>query len=124
MMPTILFVDDQPGIRQFCKQELKTVGYRVELASDGVEALDVLDSRYIDLVILDEHMHRCNGLEAARYIKQWHPHIPVILFTADEDYDRFTSPLVDGAIIKSEDLGSIKAKIAELLPSETAATLT
>jgi two-component system response regulator MprA len=115
MKKTILFADNEPGIRQFCKQELEAEGFRVVLAIDGEDAVDTLRTVAVDLAILDEHMPRCSGLEAARHIKRWYPHLPVILFTADQDYERYRSPLLDAAVIKSEDLAALKAAVNELL---------
>ncbi len=112
---TILFADDQSGIRQFCRQELEAEGFHVVAAEDGLEAIEALDDCPADLAVLDEHMPRCNGLFAARYIKHLHPHIPVILFTADLDFENCRDPAVDATVIKSEDLGELKAAIAGLL---------
>ncbi|MDA1052416.1 MAG: response regulator [Planctomycetota bacterium] len=115
MTHTIVFADNERSIRRFCKHELEAAGYRVLLAEDGVEAVDIVDAFSVDLVILDEHMPRCCGLEAAKRIKQWYPALPVILFTADADYEGFNSPLVDVAINKSEDLSALKASVVKLL---------
>jgi DNA-binding NtrC family response regulator len=116
MKHTILFVDDERGIRQYCKQELEAEGFNVILAEDGEGAIDVLDEHRVDLVILDEHMPRCTGRQAAKHIKRLCPDLPVILFTLDTDYERYRSQFVEATIIKSECLDSLKAAIARLLP--------
>ncbi len=121
MQHTIIFADNERGIRRFCKEELEAVGYRVLLAEDGEDALDALETCAVDLVILDEHMPRCSGREAARRIKQWHPSLPLILFTADTDFERYTGSLFDVAVIKSEDLSALKAAVADLLSCSRAA---
>jgi len=115
MMATILFADDQRRIRQYCKMELESAGYRVVLAGDGLDALDALDSIPVDLVVVDEHMPRCGGLETAKRIRQWYPQLPVILFTLDPDYEGYRSPLVDEAVIKSDDLKALKQAISRVL---------
>lgn len=120
MKPTILFADNERTVRHFCKQELEAVGFRVLLAVDGDEAIHVLDTFTADLVILDEHMPRCNGRVAARRIKQWHPDLPVILFTADPDYEGFEGPGVDATVSKSDDLSALKAAVITLLSQRTA----
>ena len=109
MQQTILFADNEPGIRQFCKQELEAEGYHVVLAEDGEDAVDVVDTMVVDLAILDEHMPRCDGLEAARHIKRWYPRLPVILFTTDQHYESYRGPLMDAVIMKTEDLTSLQA---------------
>jgi len=117
MKRTILLADDQRGIRQFCKQELESAGFRVVPVEDGDEALDTLESIVVDLVILDEHMPRCSGREAARQIKQLLPNLPVILFTADPLYERYRRPWIDAVVTKSEDLALLQGEIARLLAS-------
>jgi len=115
MKHVILFADNERGIRQFVKQELEAEGYDVVLTEDGTDTLDILRQFVVDVVVLDEHMPRCSGRDAARSIKQCHPDLPVVLFTADTDYEQFKSLSVDVAVIKSADLGLLKAAIAKLL---------
>lgn len=120
MKHVILFADNERSIRQFVKQELEAEGYGVVLTEDGTELLELLDRFVVDAVILDEHMPRCSGLEAAKSVKQRHADLPIILFTADADYEQYKSPFVDAAVIKSADLGELKAVIGELIGAEKA----
>ena len=115
MTSTILYAEDERWIRQYLHQELLTAGYKVILTADGIETLDALDDIPVDLVIIDEHMPRCNGLEAARHIKLLNPTLPIILFTCDQHYEQYRSPFIDAVIIKSEDLTELKAEVASLL---------
>jgi two-component system phosphate regulon response regulator PhoB len=119
MKRTILLADDERGIRLFCKQELEAEGFRVKLAQDGEEAASVIEEDQIDVVVLDEHMPRCSGLEAAKYIKSRYPRLPVILFSLDPDYDRYRSVFVDRTVAKTENLNSLKTAIAGLLAAES-----
>ncbi len=118
MKNTILYVEDERGIRKYLQLELQAAGYHVILTEDGIEALEALDSCAVDLVIMDEHMPRCNGLETARHIKLKDPTLPIILFTGDRDYEEYQSPYIDAAIIKTEDLTQLKAEVASLLFEE------
>jgi DNA-binding response OmpR family regulator len=115
MKQVILFADNERGVRKFLKKELESEGFCVLLTEDGSEALEVLDRFVVDAVILDEHMPRCDGRLAARRIKKRHPTLPVILFTADQDFETYAGPEVDATIIKSEDLRPLKAALARLL---------
>lgn len=115
MKNVILFADNERGIRQFVKQELEAEGYDVVLTEDGTDTLEILGRFVVDAVILDEHMPRCCGLDAAKYIKRQHPDLPIILFTADDYYEQYKSPSIDAAVIKSEDLGMLKETISKLL---------
>ena len=85
------------------------------LTEDGTDTLEILGRFVVDAVILDEHMPRCCGLDAAKYIKRQHPDLPIILFTADDYYEQYKSPSIDAAVIKSEDLGMLKETISKLL---------
>jgi CheY-like chemotaxis protein len=114
----ILFVDDEASIRRYCQQELEAAGFRVALASDGQEALAILDmlgDSAVNLVVLDRHMPVCNGQNAARNIKERHPLLPVILFTADRRYERLRDRFVDASVIKSDNLAPLLAAISDLL---------
>ncbi len=118
MPPVIVFADDERGIRRFCKEELESAGYCVLLAGDGEEASHLVDSMPVDVAVLDLHMPRCNGLEAARRIKKRHPWLPVILYTVDPDYDRYKGPLVDACVVKSENVAILRDAIEQLRSSD------
>ena len=114
---TILLADDERGIRQYCQEELEAEGFRVILAEDGEDALAILEQLVVDLVILDQNMPRCDGLEAAKHIKKMDADLPVILFTADQHFERLANSSIDACVMKTDDLGKLKAEIAELLRS-------
>ena len=79
--PAVLVVDDEKTIRDFVQKNLEIRGFRVILASHGVEALEVCNTQNIDLVILDIMMPRMDGLEATRRIRQFST-VPIIILTA------------------------------------------
>jgi len=110
MMKTILFADDHKNIREYCRAALTEEGYRVFLARDGIEALDVFLTETPDLAILDISMPRSSGLEALEQIKGLSPRTPVILFTAhDEDCIRDRRALLATACVaKAADLAELK----------------
>jgi PAS domain S-box-containing protein len=80
---TILFVDDEEVLRFTGAQMLHQLGYRVVLAANAAEALEIfLDKRdSIDLVITDKTMPKMTGFELARAIKNLRPDIPIVLCT-------------------------------------------
>jgi len=117
MCPTILFADNERGIRKYLKEELEAAGFQVVVVSDGVEALDVVEAMDVDLVIVDEHMPRCSGLDAAKRIKLSNPKLPVILYTADQDYQEYSSPSVNASVMKTGDLTLLKSAVVANLPS-------
>jgi len=70
MKRTILVVDDDETIRKTMSKVLGAVGYKVETASNGQEALDFLDREEIKVFLLDLMMPGIDGLELCRQIKK------------------------------------------------------
>jgi DNA-binding response OmpR family regulator len=81
---SILVVDDQPEILENLELVLVAEGYRVLLASDGIEALAVLQSQSADLILADIAMPRMNGYQLHERVRQnpeWLA-IPFLFLTA------------------------------------------
>ncbi len=78
----ILVVDDEPGIREILSIMLENEGYAIELAESYDQAVDIIGSKIVDVVISDIMMPTTDGIELLRSIKRINPDIPVILITA------------------------------------------
>jgi two-component system cell cycle sensor histidine kinase/response regulator CckA len=77
---TILVVDDEENVRTLAKATLQTYGYRVLLAADGVEALEVFQkNRGVGAILLDLTMPRMNGRECFERLRKLKPDVRVIL---------------------------------------------
>ncbi|MEC0184786.1 response regulator transcription factor [Paenibacillus peoriae] len=89
-MDTILVVDGDPEIRDVIHVYLRNEGYFVIEAADSLEALNLIKSIYIELVILDVRMPRMDGIQAC--IKIWElSNTPIIMLsTKEEDIDILT----------------------------------
>jgi len=86
--PCILVADDDREIVKAIAIYLENEGYRVEKAYDGMQALDIILSRDIQLILLDIMMPRLDGLSATMRIRQ-EKNIPIILLSAkSEDSDK------------------------------------
>jgi PAS domain S-box-containing protein len=87
---TILAVDDDPNIREFLRQELEAAGYRVNEASDGIEAINMIKTQRPDLIILDIMMPKMSGFDVAAVIKNDPAtmDIPIIVLSIVEDKER------------------------------------
>lgn len=79
-MINILVVEDELPIANLIKISLKRAGYNVDVANDGIKALDMLDNRIYDLVLLDIMLPGASGYEILEYIKPLK--MPVIFITA------------------------------------------
>ena len=80
----ILVVDDDRNLRKIIQTNLELAGYDVVTASNGEEALRILETMQADLVLLDVMMPVMDGVETARQIRT-HPsntHVPIIMLTA------------------------------------------
>jgi signal transduction histidine kinase len=80
----ILVVDDTPDNCLLIQAILQDEGYEVELAESGQEALNKIDKRHPDLILLDVMMPEMDGYEVTRRIRQNSalPFIPILLTTA------------------------------------------
>lgn len=77
----ILIVDDEPGIRAALQNWFRAKGYRVDTASDGLEAIQRCRETVYDLVTMDLEMPRMGGLEAMPAILQIQPSLPIVVLT-------------------------------------------
>jgi len=115
-MKTILVVDDDEAIRTLLQEELEEEGYKVLIATNARDALKMVASEALDLVILDIRMPGMDGLEALPRILGIKEGLPVIMNTAYSQYqDSFMSWAADAYVVKSSDLTELKEKIKELV---------
>ena len=94
---TVLVVDDEKGIRDTLEKSLRKENYRVLVASDGREALDVINHDSVDVVITDLKMAGIDGLTFLRAVKQIHPEIEVVVMTGYGTIDTAVEAIKEGA---------------------------
>lgn len=88
MKKRILLIDDEAPVKDFMKKILLRSGYSVFTASDGKEALEMLESLYVDLIILDMHMPNMNGIDVLRHIRKHKlTNKPVLMVSGYHDAD-------------------------------------
>jgi ligand-binding sensor domain-containing protein/signal transduction histidine kinase/DNA-binding response OmpR family regulator len=119
LKPEILLVDDNKEILDFICREIST-DYLVRKASNGVEAMEILNNCTIQLVISDIMMPVMDGLELCKKIKTNldYSHIPIILLTAKNSLHAKIEGLEMGAdayIEKPFDFEYLSAQISNLL---------
>jgi len=79
---TLLYVEDEPLIRQNAVEYLSRICNNVLEAKDGIEALDIYRERQPDIIISDIKMPKVNGLEMAEVIRRTDKNTPIIIATA------------------------------------------
>ena len=81
----ILVVDDEPALRELAAEMLSLAGYRILMAGDGDEALDVLANHHVDLVLSDVIMPNMDGYQLAGRIEKQYPTVKVQLASGYSD---------------------------------------
>jgi DNA-binding NtrC family response regulator len=82
---SVLAVDDEESFLAVVQGVLTQEGISVQTAMDGVEAINILQSRSFDLVLLDVKMPRVDGVEVLKFIKDHYFDTPVIMLTGVND---------------------------------------
>ena len=114
---TVLVVDDEPLIADLVAHALRDEGYAVRVAADGVWALAAAEDAAPDLLLSDVRMPRMNGVNLARELRDRHPDLPVILFSAQ--YDGLDYPELGVRFLpKPFDLSALLAAVAEELSGD------
>lgn len=117
-LKNLLFVDDDKIIISILKSRYSNKDYNVFTASDGTEALDIIENNNIDLVVTDFYMKLMNGDELIRKIKEKHKDISIIILSSqkNEDYIKRTLDLgADDYIIKPFSPVELDSRIKKLL---------
>ncbi|HEY5444807.1 MAG TPA: response regulator [Pyrinomonadaceae bacterium] len=80
----VVLAEDDPALQRYLEVVLQRAGYEVLLAADGLEAMRILMSRPVDIVVTDALMPNLNGYELCRFVKS-SPRLsglPIVLLSA------------------------------------------
>ncbi len=114
----ILVAEDDKNVRRLMEAVLTRYGYEVTLAADGAEALDILDRKHIDLIVLDVMMPRMDGYEFTNTLRAGGCNIPILMVTARETQNDKKRGFIVGAddyMVKPVDEEEMALRIAALL---------
>jgi PAS domain S-box-containing protein len=116
---TILVADDEAIVRRAVRSALERQGYRVLVAADGREAVDLLRTHHdVSLVLLDLTMPVLGGEEALRELRRVRPHVKVVLssgFSEAEAIQRFGGQELSGFIQKPYTAAQLAKKVKTVL---------
>ena len=114
----ILVVEDDKNTLRLMENVLAANGYQPILAKDGVEALDMLDHKQIDLIVLDIMMPHMDGFELTQQLRQTKSNLPILMVTARESAKDKKKGFLLGAddyMVKPVDEEEMILRIAALL---------
>lgn len=123
----VLAVDDEDALRSLYAQAIASMGYQVDTAPDGTEAINKINSSLYDAVILDIHMPRVDGFEVLSHIKGHSPSTEVIIVTAMHDLKTAVQAIKLGAydfVSKPIQLSELAIVLARCLEKKTLANST
>ncbi|MEV4129087.1 response regulator transcription factor [Nocardia sp. NPDC049707] len=129
----ILVVDDDRAVRESLRRSLTFNGYSVDLAVDGVDALDKATAQRPDALVLDVMMPRMDGLEVCRRLRSTGDDLPILVLTARDSVSERVAGLDAGAddyLPKPFALEELLARLRALLrrtaadPGEVSETMT
>jgi len=93
----ILVIDDEPRIRDGCQMVLSEEGFKVALASDGNEGVQMIQEQHYDIILVDLMMPGLSGLEVLSLVKERHPDTVVIVITGYATLEHSISAMKRGA---------------------------
>jgi two-component system phosphate regulon response regulator PhoB len=118
--PNILVVEDEDSLATLLQYNLEKEGYDVAVASDGEEALLLVDERLPDLIVLDWMLPKISGIEVCRRLRQRPEtrNAPIIMLTArGEETDRIRGldTGADDYVVKPFSMTELAARIRAVL---------
>ena len=114
----ILVVEDNSELRELFCTVLEDNGYTAIPAKDGIDAFDILDNTFIDLIISDIMMPGVDGFVFAQTIREQNQEIPILFMTARDDFSakqRGFKAGIDDYMTKPIDLDELLLHIGALL---------
>lgn len=125
MPKTILIIEDEIAIQNILAEPLRTCGYEVVTASDGLEGINAFHSYHIDLILLDIMLPKINGYAVCEMIRQ-EAQTPIILLTAldtEDDQIKGFDLLADDYITKPFSIKLVLKRVEALFRRTEAADM-
>ena len=116
--PTVAVVDDDPRLRALLNDELSDEGFDPYLCASGIELLELVDRKTIDLILLDLMMPEMDGLQCLQQLKKRRFSGAVVMVTALSDDAKRRAALESGAkkyILKPDLFDSLPGLIDQYL---------
>lgn len=114
----LLIVDDEANLRAGLRDLLSLMGYHVEEAASGQEALKLLEGEPYDLMVLDIRMPGMDGVEVMHHARKMCPDLSIIVLTAHASLESAIAAVKSGAadyMLKPFDIEGLAATISQTL---------
>ncbi len=114
---TLLYVEDEEGIREQLSKFLNYYSSKLYVAKDGVEGVELFKQHSPDIVVSDIKMPNMDGIEMAKAIKNINPKQHIIFITAHSESSYFIDAIdmqVDGYILKPINLDKLEEKLENI----------
>lgn len=119
--PTVLVVDDLSLNRLMVALALEQLGCDVVEAGDGAEALTLMESLVLDMIVMDVQMPVMDGLTCSRTIRSAHHRMPILGYTTGDYRQECLEAGMDDYLAKPAPLGVLKSRLALWLGQAEAA---
>ena len=96
---TVLIVDDEDDILDLLRYNLERIAINIITVRNGIEALQIIENRSVDLIVLDIMMPQMNGLEVCQHIRKYlnNNTVPILFLTARSEEEDYVQGLNVGA---------------------------
>ena len=114
----ILVVEDDIKLNKLFCTVLNKSNYRTFSATDGAEALEILDKEYIDLIVLDIMMPNMDGYELTKILRDADYDLPILMITAKDDFkdkQKGFNMGIDDYMVKPIDVNEMVLRVGALL---------
>ena len=120
-MPNILIVDDEQSYRQLLSLVFGDAGYNVKTAGNGREALDLLKTEAVDMIVSDVRMPDIDGIDMLRALRETMPDVGIVFMTAHASVEAAREAFKLGAddfIEKPFDVDELKLIVKKALDKQ------
>jgi len=114
----ILIVEDEKSLQNSLAKGFRKLGYATHVASDGIEALDLISEYFYDAIILDLNMPHLDGIEVLKKIRESDKEIKVLILSAKSEVESKIEGLDKGAndfVAKPFHFSELEARLRALL---------
>lgn len=94
----ILFIDDEQSVLNALRRSMRKEGYKIHLTVDVEDALRIIGTEHIDVVVSDHLMPAMTGIEFLAIAARLHPHVVRVMLTGQADVDMAIRAINEGQV--------------------------